>query len=85
VQGVQSNCVQDTASGRVACPSSFPNSVNFGQTWNASLARELGAIIGIETRALWLAGAHEYNTETIHIGLGACRAEQEGGMHWAGC
>ena len=46
-------------SGTVFCPTSFPNSVNFGATFNDSLAREMGAIIGVEARALWLAGATE--------------------------
>ena len=59
IHGVQSSCVQDPASKAVYCPTSFPNPVNFGATWNTSMAQEMGAIIGTETRALWLAGATE--------------------------
>jgi hypothetical protein len=47
------------ADGTVFCPTSFPNPVNFGATFNDSLAQEMGAIIATETRALWLAGATE--------------------------
>jgi len=59
IHGVQSSCVQDPASKAVYCPTSFPNPVNFGATWNTSMAQEMGEIIGTETRALWLAGATE--------------------------
>jgi len=58
IHGVQSSCVKDT-DGTVYCPTSFPNPVNFGTTFNDSLALEMGAIIATETRALWLAGATE--------------------------
>ena len=60
LHGVQSSCVEDH--GTVYCPVSFPNPNNFGQTFNDSMAREMGAIIGEETRALWLAGAVEETT-----------------------
>ena len=57
--GVQSSCVEDPATKALYCPTSFPNPVNYGMTWHDDLAREMGAIIGTETRALWLAGATE--------------------------
>jgi beta-D-xylosidase 4 len=42
-------------------------------TWNTSLFYQLGAVIGIETRALWLAGAVEASAGSgrPHIGLDA--------------
>ncbi len=53
--GVQSSCI--VVPGNVTiCPTSFPNPVNFGMTFNKSLFYDLGAVIGVETRALWLAG-----------------------------
>jgi len=68
IHGVQSSCV--LSSGTVYCPTSFPNPVNFGMTWNRSLFYDLGAVIGVEARALWLAGAVE-NSHGPHIGLDA--------------
>ncbi len=48
------------------------NPVNYGCTWNDSLAFDMGAIVGLEARALWLGGAHEYNgNPPPHIGLTA--------------
>lgn len=58
IHGLQSSCLRD-AGGTVYCPTSFMNPVNFGSAWNASLAREMGAVIAAETRAAWLAGATE--------------------------
>ena len=67
--GVQSNCLTD-ADGVIRCPTSFPNSVNYGSVWNMSLVREMGAIIGQELRALWLGGSREYNGDPPpHLGL----------------
>ena len=68
IHGVQSSCILDTASGTTFCPTSFMNPVNFGNAWNKSLGRELGAIVGVETRALWVAGAVEQSPRN-HIGL----------------
>jgi len=70
IHGVQSSCVSD-AGGKVYCPTSFMNPINFGATWNASLGFALGAVIATETRALWLAGAVEESTWSgrPHIGL----------------
>ena len=67
IHGVQSSCVLD-GDGTTYCPTSFSNPVNFGNAWNKSLAFQLGAIIGVETRALWLAGAVEQSPRN-HIGL----------------
>jgi hypothetical protein len=50
--------LQDT-DGVIVCPTSFPNPVNYGMTFNDSLFVDLGRIIATETRALWLAGATE--------------------------
>ena len=69
IHGVQSSCVED-AGGRVFCPTSFMNPVNFGAAWNRSLAFDLGAIVAEETRALWVAGATEESSWSgrPHIG-----------------
>lgn len=69
--GVQSQCLYDAA-GTIFCPTSFMNPVNYGSTFNDSLAFDLGAIIGVEARALWLGGATEYNgSPPPKIGLDA--------------
>ena len=72
VHGVLCNCLVDPATGVTACPTSWSNPVNFGSVWNDSLTRDMGAVVGVETRALWLGGAHEYNgSPPPHIGLTA--------------
>lgn len=68
IHGVQSSCILDSSSGQTYCPTSFMNPVNFGNAWNKSLSRELGSIIGVEARALWLAGSVEQSPRN-HIGL----------------
>lgn len=45
--------------GDIRCPTSYPNPINIGFTWNASWGAEIGRVIGDETRALWLLGATE--------------------------
>ena len=67
IHGVQSGGVQ-APDGTVYLPTSFMNPVNFGNSWNKSQARMLGQTIGIEARALWLAGAVEQSPRN-HIGL----------------
>jgi beta-glucosidase-like glycosyl hydrolase len=55
------NClhgVQSTCPG-TSCPTSFPNPVSFGATFNMTNARAMGAIMGRELRALWSLGAQE--------------------------
>ena len=74
IHGVQSSCVRDVANGgKVYCPTSFMNPVNYGATFNRSLFFDLGAVIATETRALWLAGAVEASdwSGRPHIGLDA--------------
>ena len=44
------------------------NPVNYGMSWNKARFRELGVIIGLEARALWVAGAVEEGPRN-HIGL----------------
>jgi hypothetical protein len=49
--------------------------VNYGFTWNKTAFYELGRVIGVETRALWLAGATEESSWSgrPHIGLDTWR------------
>jgi beta-glucosidase len=68
IHGVQSSCVMLSDGTTLKCPTSFPNPVNYGSMWNKSLAYDLGRIVGIEARALWLLGAVE-EFPNIHIGL----------------
>ena len=49
IHGVQSRCAPD---GR--CPTSFPNPIGLGGTFNRSVWRQMGEVIGLELRALWL-------------------------------
>ena len=71
LHGVQSSCVN--ANGITYCPTSFPNSINYGTAWNLSQVFQLGAVIATEQRALWLAGAVEASdwSGRPHIGLDA--------------
>jgi beta-D-xylosidase 4 len=65
VHGVQSRCSPD---GR--CPTSYPNPNLMGSSFNRSVWRQMGSVIGVELRSLWLQGvgeAHENNLP--HIGL----------------
>jgi beta-D-xylosidase 4 len=66
IHGVQSSCL--LSEGTTYCPTSFANPVNFGSSWNKSGIFELGRTVGIEGRALWLAGAVEQGPRN-HIGL----------------
>jgi beta-glucosidase-like glycosyl hydrolase len=66
IHGVQSSCLSD--GDGTHCPTSFANPVNFGSTWNKTGIFELGRTVGIEGRALWLAGAVEQSPRN-HIGL----------------
>ena len=68
LHGVQTSCTL-LPDGSTRCPTSFPNPVNFGFTWNRSLAYDLGAVIATELRALWLAGATEASGARPHAGL----------------
>ena len=62
IHGVQSSCVYDDKTKTTYCPTSFPNPINLGSSWNSSMWYEMGSIMGLETRSLWLAGATEYNS-----------------------
>ena len=68
IHGVQSSCVLLSDNVTLVCPTSFPNPVNYGSAWNKSLAYEMGRVVGLEARALWLLGAVE-EVPKIHIGL----------------
>ena len=41
------------------CPTSFPNPNALGATFNKSMWRAMGAVIGTELRSLWLQGVTE--------------------------
>eukprot|EP01060_Flectonema_neradi_P008820 TRINITY_DN1630_c0_g1_i6.p1 TRINITY_DN1630_c0_g1~~TRINITY_DN1630_c0_g1_i6.p1 ORF type:complete len:796 (+),score=128.86 TRINITY_DN1630_c0_g1_i6:31-2388(+) len=71
IHGVQSSCVNDTKTGKTYCPTYFPDPVNLGASFNRSMWRTMGEMIGVEARAFWLAGAVEPspNTGRPHIGL----------------
>lgn len=69
---MQSNCLSDPNTGEIHCPTSFANPVSLGMTWNDTFFEAMGAVVGLEARALWLGGAHEYNGDPPpHIGLDA--------------
>jgi beta-glucosidase-like glycosyl hydrolase len=70
IHGVQTNCLQNSK-GETMCPTSFPNPNALGASFNASMWRTMGSIIGVELRALWLAGATEASTWSgkPHAGL----------------
>ena len=57
--------------GVTYCPTSFPNPVNLGASFNKSMWETMGDVIGHEIRALFLAGATETNKGSgrPHIGL----------------
>ena len=57
LHGVQSSCV--SKDGVTYCPTSFPNPVNLGASFNKSMWETLGDVLGREVRALFLAGATE--------------------------
>ena len=70
IHGVQTTC-GTTTNGTIVCPSSFPNPNSLGATFNRSMFREIGSIIGVELRSLWLQGATEANAWSgrPHAGL----------------
>jgi hypothetical protein len=67
---VQTTCGRNTA-GEIMCPTSFPNPNALGASFNASMFRTMGSIIGVELRSLWLQGATESSTWSgkPHAGL----------------
>ena len=70
IHGVQTTCNKNTK-GEVVCPTSFPNPNALGAMFNRTMFREIGAIIGLELRALWLQGATEASSWSgrPHAGL----------------
>jgi beta-D-xylosidase 4 len=62
VHGVQSTCGTN-------CPTSFPNPVNLGATFDTQIVFDMAQVIGWELRALWLEGARENYAEGPHLGL----------------
>ena len=65
IHGVQSRCADD---GR--CPTSFPNPNSLGASFNRSVWRSMGEVIGVELRSLWLQGVGENHASDLpHIGL----------------
>ena len=65
VHGVETNCPSGV------CPTSFPIASCMACSFNDSVVQNMAAIMGIEARALYLAGATEANHPTIKIGLDA--------------
>ena len=70
IHGVQTTCGTNTQ-GKIVCPTSFPNPNALGASFNRTMFREIGAIIGLELRALWLQGATEASSWSgrPHAGL----------------
>jgi hypothetical protein len=65
IHGVQSRCSPD---GR--CPTSFPNPNTLGATFNRTVWRGMGAVIGVELRSIWLQGIGENHPSNLpHMGL----------------
>lgn len=70
IHGVQTTCGTGS-DGQPRCATSFPNPVSLGSSWNTSMYREIGHIIGVELRSLWLHGATEASSWSgkPHAGL----------------
>ena len=65
IHGVQSRC---SADGR--CPTSYPNPNTLGSTFNRTVWKRMGEVIGLELRALWLQGVGENHDSNLpHLGL----------------
>lgn len=69
MHGVQSSCVE--VDGKTLCPTTFPNPIGYGASFNKTLFSELGRIIADEARALWVLGATEESSWSgrPHVGL----------------
>ena len=68
IHGVKASCLS-TDNGKTYCPTSFPNPVNLGASFNKSMWAKMGRVIGVETRAMWLAGAKETNDPNDFVAL----------------
>ena len=65
VHGVQSRC---SAEGR--CPTSYPNPNTLGASFNKTVWQQMGSVIGLELRSLWLQGVGEAHDDNLpHLGL----------------
>jgi beta-glucosidase-like glycosyl hydrolase len=65
IHGVQSRCAPD---GR--CATSFPDPNQMGSSFNKTMWRGLGSVIGVELRALWLQNVSENHEVPLpHLGL----------------
>jgi len=63
IHGVQSRC-------GTRCPTSFSNPNGLGATFNMTNVYQMGAIIGLELRSLWLQGVGENSANDLpHLGL----------------
>jgi len=70
VHGVQARCALPDENGIVRCPTSFPNPIGLGASFNATLWRGMGVVIGTELRALWVQGVGENQVDNLpHLGL----------------
>ena len=71
IHGVQSRCAplnDDGTNGK--CPTSFPNPNMLGATFNQTLWKAMGSVIGVELRSLWLQNVGENHDKNFpHIGL----------------
>lgn len=64
IHGVQSRCAPDGH-----CPTSFPDPNALGASFNQSVWKGMGSVIGIETRALWLQNVGEDHSSNLpHFG-----------------
>ena len=65
VHGVQSRCSPE---GR--CPTSYPNPNTLGASFNKTVWQQMGSVIGLELRSLWLQGVGEAHDDNLpHLGL----------------
>eukprot|EP00756_Hemistasia_phaeocysticola_P045223 Hpha_TRINITY_DN18982_c0_g1::TRINITY_DN18982_c0_g1_i1::g.17492::m.17492 len=65
IHGVQSRC---DPSGR--CATSFPNPNSLGYSFNRTVWKGMGEVIGLELRSFWLQGVGEDHSSNLpHIGL----------------
>jgi beta-glucosidase-like glycosyl hydrolase len=71
IHGVQSRCAPLNADGTNGrCPTSFPNPNTLGATFNKTIWKAMGKVIGVELRSLWLQNVGEnHNSNMPHIGL----------------
>jgi beta-glucosidase-like glycosyl hydrolase len=67
IHGVQSRCGGENFS---TCATSFPDPNFLGSTYNQTVWKGMGSVIGIELRALWLEGVGEDHQSNLpHLGL----------------